>query len=110
MRRDLEQLKRRSDGPWRYVGDPNFTPFINGRNADPSALIPNPSPLKIRFKVGGGMELKGDVTDLAPGDIICNFPEPYRPETDTAVDGHDDDLNYVPSRVFTNGDYIYGVP
>lgn len=109
LRRDAEQLRRRSDGPWRNVGDPAFTDFQNGANAAATANIPDPVPLRIRLKVGGGLELQGDLEGLSPGDIICTFPDPYRPDHDLPVHGRDDAGVYVPCRLYTSGDFVYGV-
>jgi hypothetical protein len=109
LRRDTEHLVRRSDAPWRYAGVDGFADFINGANAAPTDTIPDPVPLRIRLKVGGGLELQGDLTGLAPGDIICNFPDPYRPDFDTPLAGHDDAGNYVPCRFYATGDLVYGV-
>ncbi len=103
-------LERRSPGPYKFVGDPDFCDFITGRNADPSAQVPNPSPFAIRHTLGAGLEIVGDVTDLAPGDLVCIFPVGYRPLKDRPASCHDDNGNYVACRFLTTGHFYYGVP
>lgn len=105
----INSLERRTPGPWQYVGDPSFVPFTNGSNAAPTAGIPDPVPLRIRWTLGAGLEIQGDVTGLSPGDEVCTFPADYSPEHDSPVHGHDDTGNYVPCRLYSDGRFVYGV-
>jgi hypothetical protein len=114
-------------GPWHKVGDPGeYEQLLSGRNADPTALIPNPTPLQIRLAVGPPnimdqdgttilrytkhqLEIECDLTDLNPGDLVTIVRPEYRQPTDKAVPGHDDNGNYVPCRLYKTGEFVYGV-
>ncbi len=37
---------------WRYVGETDQPPFVNGGNAAPTTAVPNPVPLRFRISVG----------------------------------------------------------
>jgi len=110
-RRRARNLERRGPSHWHYVGDPDFCEFLAGRNLEPGENpdIPDPTPLRIRWTLGAGLELQGDVTDVSPGDLICVFPAGYRPDHDTPVAGHDDNANYVGCRFYDDGRFVYGV-
>lgn len=112
-------------GPWIFVGDVDGPPFQTGGNAPASAAIPNPVPLCFRIVLGapnivrGGVvtdyiwhqiEIQGDVTGVAPGDVVFTLPAEYRREFDVPVHSHDDSGVYVPCRLMATGEFIYGVP
>lgn len=111
-RRELDRLRARAHGRWVYVGGtwPGSPDFLAGSNMDPTAAIPNPVPLRFRWLLGGGLEIQGDVTGVAPGDTVFVLPDQYRLDHDVPVHSHDDAGVYVPCRLLATGEFIYGVP
>jgi hypothetical protein len=101
--------ERRSASPWHNIGAADEAPFLNGANAAPSAERPNPVPMRYRWTLGAGLELQGDVDNVAPGDIVFVLPAPYRLDHDVPVDAHDDEGNYVACRLLATGEFLYGV-
>lgn len=121
---------------WILVGDDPRVPFINGTNMAATADIPNPTPLKFRLSVGPPndcdyditqtnwfnhptainyytdhqIEIAGDVTGVNPGDIVFVLPMEYRFAEDRPCKGHDDAGNYVPCRLLSTGEFVWGVP
>lgn len=129
-----------SPDDWIYVGDDPRVPFLAGANAAATAESPNPSPLAFRISLGRPndceydgwtgdpatgdrpvasaiieyrhhqLEVVGDVTDVNPGDIVFVLPFEFRFDTDKPLKGHDDDGNYVPCRLLSSGEFVWGVP
>lgn len=125
-------------GPFHDVGGTHVfaggatVDFINGANMAPTAAVPNPSPMRFRLAVGPPnvldldytvtpprvlgilsytkhqIEIQGDVTDVNPGDVVFILPIEYRHEVDLPCHAHDDQGNYVPCRLLSTGQFIYG--
>jgi hypothetical protein len=109
-------------GRWHNVGDPGeHETFITGANLGGTNV-----PLRLRLAVGPPnvldqdgsilaytkhqLEIQGDVTAVSPGDTVFNLRPEYRFEYDLPVAMHDDAGNYVACRLYTDGDFVYGVP
>jgi len=56
------------------------------------------------------LEIEGDVDGVVPGDVIFILPLEFQFPTDLPYKGHDNDGNYVPCRLLSTGEFIYGVP
>jgi len=98
--------------------------WVNGSNMTPTVAIPNPVPLRYRLSVGppnvlevdGSLleytehqiEIQGDVTGLVSGDTVFILPLEYRHEYDVPYHTHDDLGNYVPCRMLSTGEFVYG--
>lgn len=119
---------------WHNVGDSGEPPFLAGSNASPTVDIPNPVPLRFRLSVGPPndcdydwtttpatatsinrytehqVEIQGDVTGLVAGDIVFMLPLEYTHEYDVPFHTHDDLGGYVPCRLLSTGEFIWGVP
>lgn len=113
-------------GVWHNIGDPGEPALLAGDNQTASTAIPNPVPMRFRLAVGRQnvltvdgtavvtytrhqVEIQGDVTGLAVGDVVFVLPLAYRHDHDVPVAAHDDDGNYVPCRLYSSGEFIYGV-
>lgn len=112
-------------GPWHNIGDAGEPSFVTGSNMAATVDIPNPVPLRFRLAVGrpnlinAGLivqythhqvEIQGDVTGVSPGDTVFVLPLEYRHEYDVPFHTHNDAGNYVPCRLLSTGEFIYGVP
>ena len=121
---------------WIYVGVDARVPFVNGANATPSVDIPNPVPMRFRLSVGPPndcdydgwdastdpvasainlytdhqIEIQGDVTGLSPGDIVFVLPLEFQHQYDVPYHTHDDSGIYVPCRLLSTGEFVWGVP
>jgi hypothetical protein len=56
------------------------------------------------------IEIVGDVTGVSFGDTVFVLPMEYRYPNDRPCKGHDDAGNYVPCRLLSTGEFIWGVP
>lgn len=56
------------------------------------------------------LEIEGDVDGVVPGDVVFIIPMEFRFVTDLPYKGHDNDGNYVPCRLLSTGEFVYGVP
>lgn len=123
------------DAPVIVGVDPRV-PYINGFPMAPTAESPNPTPFQFSFVIGQPneceysgwssstapvatsivsyrlhvIEFVGDVDGVAIGDIVCVIPMEYRYQNDRPCRSHDDAGNYVPCRLLSTGEFIYGVP
>lgn len=121
---------------WIYVGVDPRCPFVNGSNRAPTLDIPNPVPMRFRISVGPPneceyagwdsstdpvasailaysdhqIEIQGDVTGLVPLDIVFNIPLEFQHEFDVPYKTHDDSGIYVPCRLLSTGEFIWGTP
>jgi len=121
---------------WIYVGVDPRVPFVNGSNAAPTVDVPNPVPMRFRLSVGPPndceysgwdtvtdpvasaivaytdhqIEIQGDVTGLSPGDIVFVIPLEFTHEFDVPYRTHDDSGIYVPCRLLSTGEFLWGVP
>jgi hypothetical protein len=114
-------------GEWIYVGTDPRVPFVNGANAGPTVAVPNPVPLRFRLSIGPPneldttgtsitlytnhqVEIQGDIGGLAYGQTVFNIPLGYQHDYDVPYHSHDDVGGYVPCRLLSTGQFIYGVP
>lgn len=110
-------------GPWIYVGGVDGPPFVTGSNMTATMDVPNPMPMRFRLAVGPPniirsgtitvyfdhqIEIQGDVTGVSPGDTVFVIPMEYRHEFDVPVQAHDDFGTYVPCRLYSTGEFVYG--
>lgn len=121
---------------WIYVGVDVRVPFVTGSNASPTVDVPNPVPLRFRLSVGPPndcdydgwdsvtdpvasainaytehqIEIQGDVTGVSVGDTVFVLPLEFQHEYDVPYHTHDDSGVYVPCRLLSTGEFIYGVP
>ena len=115
-------------GVEHHVGDPGvYEQFINGANAAASASSPIPAPLTVRLVNGPPnamgsdgvtiteytdhvLEICGDVTGVSSGDTVFILRPEFRFAVDKPCKAHDDNGVYVPCRLLSTGEFIYGVP
>jgi hypothetical protein len=99
--------------------------FINGENQTPFSGVPNPHPMAFRLSVGGPnyvdangtiesysrhqLEFAGDLKNIFAGEIVFYVPLEFRHEYDTPTENQHDDVGlYVPCRLLSTGEFIYG--
>lgn len=108
-------------GQWHNVGAAGEPPMTAGANAGGTSV-----PMRFRIAVGRPnvlddsgaiayycdkqLDFQGDMTGLLAGDTVFTLPPEFRLDYDLPINGHDDAGNHVPCRLYTNGDYVYGVP
>jgi hypothetical protein len=103
---------------WNYYA----SIFQNGSNMAPTMDIPNPVPLRYRLSVGPPniidegaivlytqhqVEIQGDVTGLAPLDIVFTLLPEYTHDYDVPYHTHDDSGIFVPCRLLSTGEFIW---
>ncbi len=91
------------------VGPPNECEYDGWSGTDP-VTGDRPVASTIVAYTDHQIEIAGDVTGVAFGDIVFVLPMEYRFATDRPVKGHDDDGNYVACRLLSTGEFIWGVP
>lgn len=99
--------------------------FINGFNQVAFTGVPNPHPMAFRFSIGGPndidadgviqqyshhqLDFHGDVSGIEAGQIMFYVPLEFRHEYDTPITNQHDDIGlYVPCRLLSTGEFIYG--
>jgi hypothetical protein len=91
------------------VGPPNDCDYIGWEGTDPSTGD-RPVATSINYYTDHQIEIQGDVTGLSPGDIVFNMPLEYQHEFDVPYKTHDDSGIYVPCRLLSTGEFIWGTP
>lgn len=98
--------------------------WVNGSNMAPTIDIPAPVPLRYRLSVGAPnyidtdtgtitfytdhqIEIQGDVTGLASGDIVFIIPPEYRHDYDVPYQTHDDSKAFVACRLLSTGEFMW---
>ncbi len=56
------------------------------------------------------IEIQGDITGVIPGDTVFVIPLEYQHDYDVPYPSHDDAGFYVPCRLLSTGEFIYGTP
>lgn len=97
--------------------------FVNGSNFVATGSIPNPVPLRYRLSVGAPnyididgtitytdhqIEIQGDVTGLVIGDTVFIVPPEFQHEFDVPYHTHDVYGAYVPCRLLSTGEFVWG--
>lgn len=102
--------------------------FINGDNATPTGLVPNPVPVRYRLSIGMPNQLDNDGTiiaythhqidiqgdlmssSLAYGDVVFIIPPEYQHDYDVPYQTHDDVGGFVPCRLLVSGEFKWNAP
>jgi hypothetical protein len=99
--------------------------FVNGENQPAFTGVPNPWPMSFRFSVGGPnivdvdgdidtyshhqLDFHGDVRNIDAGEIMFYVPLEFRHQYDVPITNQHDDVGiYVPCRLLSTGEFIYG--
>lgn len=90
------------------VGPPNDCDYDGWSGTDP-ATGDRPVASSINSYTDKQIEIQGDVTDLSPGDTVFVIPLEYQFEYDIPFHTHDDAGSYVACRLFSTGEFVYGV-
>ena len=91
------------------TGPPNDCDYVGWEGTDPAAGD-RPIASSINYYTDHQLEIQGDVTGLSPGDIVFMLPLEYQREFDVPYKTHDDTGVYVPCRLLSTGEFIWGVP
>jgi len=124
--RDNTNVEPEVDSGWFSYWTVYESLFVNGSNASPTIDIPNPVPLRYRLSVGPPnlvdsdgnidlytqhqIEIQGDVTGLVAADTVFVLPLEFQHDYDVPYHTHDDNGVYVPCRLLSTGEFVYGVP
>lgn len=97
------------------LGEPNECEYSGwGATVDPmtGAVTPggDPTATSIVTYMPHVIEFCGDVTGVNPGDVVFVLPLEYRYATDKPGGRHDDAGNYTPFRIYSTGEFVWGVP
>jgi hypothetical protein len=112
------------DAGWVTYWTVSASLFVNGSNASPTTPVPNPVPMRYRLSVGPPnivdpngtidvythhqIEIQGDVTGLVIGDTVFVIPRELRHDYDVPYHTHDIYGAYVPCRLLSSGEFIWG--
>jgi hypothetical protein len=98
--------------PMRFrlsIGRPNDCQYDGWAGTDPVSGT-RPVATAINFYTDHQIEIQGDVTGLSPGDIVFVLPLEFQLDHDVPFHTHDDSGVYVPCRLLSSGEFIWGVP
>ena len=109
---------------WQRFWNEYASIFQNGGNAAPSVDIPNPVPARYRLSVGPPnyyddagdlvvtkhqVEIQGDLAGVSIGQVVFVLLAEYRLDYDVPITNQHDDVGmYVPCRLLSTGEFIYG--
>jgi hypothetical protein len=106
---------------WNYYA----SIFQNGSNRITGGLIPNPTPMRYRLSIGRPndieegailnythhqIDIEGDITSILAGETVFTILPEYQSDSDIAYRSHDSAGFYVPCRLLSTGEFIWGTP
>lgn len=93
------------------VGPPNDCDYDGWEGTDPISGT-RPTATAINYYTDHQIEIQGDVdgSSVLPGDVIFILPLEYTHAYDIPIPTHDDSGSYVPCRLLSTGEFIWGVP
>ncbi len=110
---------------WQQFWNPYASIFQNGTNRSPTTAIPNPTPMHYRLSIGppnfydddGSLvycehqiDIQGDITSILPGDTVFVILPEYQNPVDVPFRSHDGAGFYVPCRLLSTGEFVWGTP
>ncbi len=110
---------------WQRFWNPYESIFQNGQNQMASAGVPDPVPMRYRLSVGSPnyyddagdlvytqhqIDIQGDITDILPGETVFVILPEYQHDRDVPYRSHDTTGYYVPCRLLSTGEFVWGTP
>lgn len=89
------------------VGPPNDCQYDGWAGTD-SVTGTRPVASAINFYTDHQIEIQGDVTGLTAGDTVFVLPLEFRHDYDVPLHSHDDSGVYVPCRLLSTGEFVWG--
>lgn len=98
--------------PMRFrisVGPPNDCDYDGWFGSDP-ITGDRPVASLINAYSDHQIDIQGDITGVVPGDTVFVIPLEYQHEYDVPYRAHDSTGYYVPCRLLSTGEFVWGTP